>query len=124
MSSAEVVGRILMPLIVKSSIPKGLKLAGAFGLILTFEIVPPALFAVASVNEVPGIDAVKNISPVEFPATAVTPRVVFALINVMSASLAACGEAGPAKLVKVVPLIVTEKVSVFAVSGNVLRYCY
>jgi len=45
--------------------PKGLKPEGAFGLTLTFAIVPAALlFAVASVKDVPGIDAVKSISPV------------------------------------------------------------
>ena len=78
-----------MPFIVKSSMPRGLKPEGAFGLTLTFAIVPAVLlFAVARVNEGPGTEAVKNISPVELPATAVTPSVVLALINVMSASLA------------------------------------
>ena len=114
-SSSGVLGRILTPLIIRSSMPKFLTSATALG-VISFAATPInvalALLVVVMVYDTPGVFAVSRISPTLLPAVAMTPRFLFVLIFVIKSSRTACGVKDGAVVVNVVPLMTIDAVSV------------
>ena len=97
MSSPALLGGIFTPLITKSSMPKGLKLALALSISLAEVMVPEVeLLEVVKVKLVPGLSAVKNNSPAAQPALAVTFKSLSALIKLTNPSRTVWGVKPPA----------------------------
>ena len=91
-SPAELLAGIFTPLIIKSSMPRGLKSDLAFSTTVTFAkpADAPALFEVLSVKLVPGLSDTNRISPVLRPALAVTGKSMLALTRDISSSRIFC----------------------------------
>ncbi len=93
LSSLAVVGRILTPLISKSSMPRLRKSATRFSVtsVAEAEMVAPELAVAVMVNATPGVRAAKRISPTSRPLVAYTPKVLLALMLVIKLSTMNCG---------------------------------